>query len=39
MTNNIAKMIDHTLLKADATVEQINTLCNEAKRTVLLLYV
>ncbi|WP_281202240.1 deoxyribose-phosphate aldolase [Cytobacillus kochii] len=31
MTNNIAKMIDHTLLKADATVEQINTLCNEAK--------
>ncbi|MBD7935801.1 MULTISPECIES: deoxyribose-phosphate aldolase [Cytobacillus] len=31
MTNNIAKMIDHTLLKADATAEQIDTLCKEAK--------
>jgi len=29
--NNIAKMIDHTLLKADATKEQIHTLCLEAK--------
>ncbi|WP_312093256.1 deoxyribose-phosphate aldolase [Niallia sp.] len=28
---NIAKMIDHTLLKADATKEQIVTLCEEAK--------
>lgn len=27
----IAKYIDHTLLKADATKEQIETLCNEAK--------
>ncbi|PKR85243.1 deoxyribose-phosphate aldolase [Heyndrickxia camelliae] len=31
MDNNIAKMIDHTLLKADATKEQIHTLCLEAK--------
>ncbi|KLV27328.1 deoxyribose-phosphate aldolase [Niallia circulans] len=29
---NIAKMIDHTLLKADATKEQIVTLCEEAKQ-------
>lgn len=29
---NIAKMIDHTLLKADATKEQIVTLCEEAKK-------
>lgn len=29
--NNIAKMIDHTLLKADATKDQIHTLCLEAK--------
>lgn len=29
---NIAKMIDHTLLKADATKEQIITLCEEAKQ-------
>jgi deoxyribose-phosphate aldolase len=29
---NIAKMIDHTLLKADATKEQIITLCKEAKQ-------
>jgi deoxyribose-phosphate aldolase len=28
---DIAKYIDHTLLKADATVEQITTLCQEAK--------
>ena len=28
---NIAKMIDHTLLKADAKKEQIITLCEEAK--------
>lgn len=30
--NSIAKMIDHTLLKADATKEQILELCNEAKK-------
>lgn len=29
---NIAKLIDHTLLKADATSEQITTLCTEAKQ-------
>ncbi|CAI9388522.1 MULTISPECIES: deoxyribose-phosphate aldolase [Bacillaceae] len=29
---NIAKMIDHTLLKAEATKEQIVTLCEEAKQ-------
>lgn len=29
---NIANMIDHTLLKADATKEQIITLCEEAKQ-------
>lgn len=32
MTNNIAKMIDHTALKADTTKEQIVTLCEEAKQ-------
>ncbi len=31
MGNNVAKMIDHTLLKADATKEQIIKLCTEAK--------
>ncbi|MEK4872487.1 deoxyribose-phosphate aldolase [Niallia sp. FSL W8-1348] len=31
---NIAKMIDHTLLKADATKEQVVTLCEEAKQYV-----
>ncbi|PLR93814.1 deoxyribose-phosphate aldolase [Bacillus sp. T33-2] len=31
MAENIARMIDHTLLKADATKEQIQTLCEEAK--------
>jgi deoxyribose-phosphate aldolase len=30
--NNIAKMIDHTLLKADATKAQIVKLCEEAKQ-------
>lgn len=30
--NTIAKMIDHTLLKADATKEQVVEICNEAKR-------
>ncbi|OIK16605.1 deoxyribose-phosphate aldolase [Bacillus sp. MUM 116] len=30
-TANIASMIDHTLLKPDATRKQIETLCNEAK--------
>ena len=29
---NINKIIDHTLLKADATQEQIETLCKEAKQ-------
>lgn len=28
---NIAKLIDHTLLKADATTSEINQLCEEAK--------
>lgn len=32
LTNTIAKMIDHTLLKADATAEQIEKLCEEAKQ-------
>ncbi|WP_445490329.1 deoxyribose-phosphate aldolase [Niallia sp. 03133] len=32
MSTNIAKMIDHTLLKADANQEQIKTLCDEAKQ-------
>lgn len=31
MTKNIANMIDHTLLKADATKEQLEILCQEAK--------
>ncbi|MEQ2526240.1 deoxyribose-phosphate aldolase [Bacillaceae bacterium CLA-AA-H227] len=31
MATNIAKYIDHTLLKADAKKEQIETLCQEAK--------
>ncbi|GLB58257.1 deoxyribose-phosphate aldolase [Cytobacillus sp. NCCP-133] len=31
MTNNVAKMIDHTLLKADATKDQIEKVCAEAK--------
>jgi len=31
MSTTIARMIDHTLLKADATNEQIEQLCNEAK--------
>ena len=29
--NNVAAMIDHTLLKADATKEQIEQICKEAK--------
>lgn len=29
--NDLAAMIDHTLLKADATKEQISTLCREAR--------
>lgn len=32
MVNNIARYIDHTLLKADATKENITTLCEEAKK-------
>lgn len=31
MIQNVAAMIDHTLLKADAKKEQIETLCQEAK--------
>ncbi|MEI5905789.1 deoxyribose-phosphate aldolase [Bacillus spongiae] len=31
MTKEIAKMIDHTLLKAEATTEQIVTICEEAR--------
>ncbi|MFS0780860.1 deoxyribose-phosphate aldolase [Bacillus sp. 1P06AnD] len=31
MSNKIAQMIDHTVLKADATESQIATLCEEAK--------
>lgn len=31
MSYNIAKMIDHTLLKPESTIEQIQTLCKEAK--------
>jgi deoxyribose-phosphate aldolase len=30
VTSNIAAMIDHTLLKAEATKEQVETLCKEA---------
>jgi deoxyribose-phosphate aldolase len=30
--NPIAKLIDHTLLKQDATFEQVKTLCEEAKQ-------
>ncbi len=29
---NLARMIDHTLLKPEASVEQVNTLCTEAKK-------
>ncbi len=32
VTPDIARMIDHTLLKPEATVEQVNTLCAEAKK-------
>ena len=32
MTNNYEKMIDHTLLKAEATKEQIEKICAEAKQ-------
>ncbi|ATP39460.1 deoxyribose-phosphate aldolase [Solibacillus sp. R5-41] len=32
MTQNYAKMIDHTLLKAEATVEQFQKICDEAKQ-------
>ncbi|RIW37591.1 deoxyribose-phosphate aldolase [Bacillus salacetis] len=31
MENNIAKMIDHTLLKADSTKDQVTKICEEAK--------
>ncbi|MFF5993740.1 deoxyribose-phosphate aldolase [Lysinibacillus sp. KU-BSD001] len=34
MTQNYAAMIDHTLLKADATRDQIEKLCAEAKKYV-----
>ncbi len=30
-TNNIAKMIDHTLLKPEATKEQVRVICEEAR--------
>ena len=29
---NIASLIDHTLLKPEATAEQIRNLCNEARQ-------
>ena len=32
MTTNYAKLIDHTLLKADATREQVAKICEEAKQ-------
>jgi deoxyribose-phosphate aldolase len=32
MTQNIAELIDHTLLKPDATVTEISQLCDEAKK-------
>jgi deoxyribose-phosphate aldolase len=31
MENNVAKMIDHTLLKADSTKDQVTKICEEAK--------
>ncbi|WP_230137866.1 deoxyribose-phosphate aldolase, partial [Peribacillus frigoritolerans] len=31
MSQNVAGLIDHTLLKADATKEQIKVLCEEAR--------
>lgn len=31
-SRDFAKIIDHTLLKEDATKEQIDILCNEARR-------
>lgn len=34
MTQNYAAMIDHTLLKADATQDQIQKICDEAKEYV-----
>ncbi|WP_144511133.1 deoxyribose-phosphate aldolase [Bacillus sp. FJAT-22090] len=34
MTENIAALIDHTLLKQDATKKQIEKLCEEAKTTI-----
>jgi deoxyribose-phosphate aldolase len=30
--SDIAGMIDHTILKPDATIEQVNTICKEAKQ-------
>lgn len=32
MNNTITKMIDHTILKADATEEEVKVLCEEAKK-------
>ncbi|MEH7483843.1 2-deoxyribose-5-phosphate aldolase, partial [Neobacillus drentensis] len=32
MTQNVVRMIDHTLLKADATKEEIRKLVEEAKK-------
>lgn len=34
MTQKYAKMIDHTLLKAEATTEQVQKICEEAKQYV-----
>lgn len=39
MTTNFASLIDHTLLKPDATEDQIKQLCEEAKNTGLLRFV
>lgn len=35
---DIAKKIDHTVLKADATVETVKRYCEEAKNMVLPLF-
>lgn len=32
--NNIASMIDHTLLKPEATIDEIKVLCEEAKNII-----
>ena len=35
MDMELAKLIDHTLLKPDATEKDIKTLCEEAKNIIL----